>query len=591
MTQELKKPTRLFLFLCSLLLFAGIWNQNGHAFSASTTDATPTHIEAYTHTRPDIFTVTPIRHSDLGDFWERLKRGHLESVALFIELYAGFERYYIARDAELLYDLERLLTKNNKEILGKSHLVNISRLNLKDENIWNYLADNGLSEIHFQNGKKALFIDTGYRGTIPKALKQHFQDSFHPQMLTHLLVSRSEDYPSTRVFLTGIDPHTPRLNPSLLHILILPYEHMARYTQRSTAFLKIDDQWEAVSFTDNLPKNQSGKVDPIEALKYMEDLSYYAQRPQTQELFHQKRALWKKARDLFTGGKKESLVKFFKQILKENPYDPFTESLVRDFIEVVERNGSQFGTSHPLSIKAAELGLPEIPSTHQRAGMALSSWPEEALHAWAIDQDFSALADLLSNPQSVDLLEKEFLMLEEDFDHGKHGIVSKVKRLSDGQIFALKRPRDDSPEHHISFSKEIERAKIWKELGLSDIEVFWHPDGKSLLKSFVDGHTIEQVLLDPSFWTEESVPKKTLKEWILRAASSGFYVGDLNRKNVKLTSNGIWKILDSGSIKNMQNREDALKEYRQKLFEKWSKKANKALQERLKEFLDDLSFS
>jgi hypothetical protein len=130
-------------------------------------------------TRPDILSLTPQAHPELGGDWQKLKRGHLEAVAQMVGLYPERELYFLARDSELLYDLARYYFKDDPKALKRIHLLNVSRLNMRAEHVREYLQQEGISEAALRGGRQVVFIDTGFSGTIPRVLSEYFPAELH----------------------------------------------------------------------------------------------------------------------------------------------------------------------------------------------------------------------------------------------------------------------------------------------------------------------------------------------------------------------------------------------------------------------------
>ena len=142
----------------------------------------------------------------------------------------------------------------------------------------------------------------------------------------------------------------------------------------------------------------------------------------------------------------------------------------------------------------------------------------------------------------------------------------------------------------MAFRKEIARSNVWRELELSNVEVAWHEDKRSLLKTYVPGVTALDRIQDRNFWTEEAYTKErlTLAQLILHAAQQRAYVADLNPKNL-IFDGQRWHVIDSGSIRFKESPELTLQEYREKLMEQWSSRMQPAEHAFLRDFLHGLA--
>ena len=163
-----------------------------------------------------------------------------------------------------------------------------------------------------------------------------------------------------------------------------------------------------------------------------------------------------------------------------------------------------------------------------------------------------------------------FEMINQDFATGEHSRVSLV-RGPDHTLLIWKRPADDSPSHQMAFRKEIERAKVWRALGLSNVEVRWHEDKRSLIRTYVPGVLALDRIQSRRFWADDShaTERCALADLIVRAAQQRAYVNDLSPRNL-IFDGCRWQVIDSGSIRFRENRESTLKKYRQRLMKHWS---------------------
>jgi hypothetical protein len=85
---------------------------------------------------------------------------YVSAVAALFELIdPRHELYFVARDGEPFYDVARLATRNDPERARRLHLLNVSRLNMDDAHLADYLAQEGLSA-----GGDALLVDIGFSG-------------------------------------------------------------------------------------------------------------------------------------------------------------------------------------------------------------------------------------------------------------------------------------------------------------------------------------------------------------------------------------------------------------------------------------------
>ena len=136
----------------------------------------------------------------------------IEALAEFLEMYPDHLLYFLARDSEFLFDLAQLLTEKNPKDLNRIFLINISRKNVKDAHLLDYLNYFGINS-HNLEKQKILFIDTGFQGTIPVEVRARFP-GLEKQIQTQLICSVNDWFPSTRTFLERVGTGAARLHPA-----------------------------------------------------------------------------------------------------------------------------------------------------------------------------------------------------------------------------------------------------------------------------------------------------------------------------------------------------------------------------------------
>ena len=163
-------------------------------------------------------------------------------------------------------------------------------------------------------------------------------------------------------------------------------------------------------------------------------------------------------------------------------------------------------------------------------------------------------------------------MVHKDYGHGARSKVSIVKRKSDGKLLIWKQPLLDDLWHHESLEKEFKYTEYWRKFGVSKVKVSWHPDKRSLLKTYIKGCTLGQMLEQNLVcFSQKSKPLKALRKFIERLITSRHYIGDVIEENIVFDGED-WHIIDSGSIKKKKSRSDTKKAYKKRFLENWSKK-------------------
>ena len=322
--------------LGTALLCGLVWGASRAAGADSSTPAPSASDGAFESylARPDSLHVTPRAHPELGGAdWEKLKRAHLEAVAMLLEMYPDREIYFLARDAELLYDLSRRLTHGDPRL----HLLNVSRANEKAAHLRDYLVQEGVSEEALRAGKKILFVDTGFEGSIPRALIHLFPANLRAQMQTQLMASAESTIPSSRAFLSALNPAAPVTHPGGMRGSMLAYENMPRYTATSSFYARVNGRWTPMS---RVASEWDDRVSKAKATHYIEDLLAYAQAEPPARLFAERCAVWKQLHAWVQdpGLSVEALRGDLRAMLAAHPGDPFTEAMVRDFLDLKRTN-------------------------------------------------------------------------------------------------------------------------------------------------------------------------------------------------------------------------------------------------------------
>ncbi len=162
-------------------------------------------------------------------------------------------------------------------------------------------------------------------------------------------------------------------------------------------------------------------------------------------------------------------------------------------------------------------------------------------------------------------------IIRRDCGRGARSKVSIVKRESDGKLLIWKQPLLDDKWHHESLRKEIKRAKLWRKFGISKVKVSWHPDGRSLLKTYIKGDTLDKILKKtPGFFVKKSRPLKALREFVGFLIHSKYFVKDLIGENLVFDGKK-WHVIDSLSIHHRENRSEVKREYKEEFLKKWTK--------------------
>jgi len=174
---------------------------------------------------------------------------------------------------------------------------------MNDEHFINYLGQEGISEESIKNGKKILFVDTGFKGSIPKKIDSLFSPESQKNIQTHLILSENSSFPSSKTFLRHLSSWAPFLKPKDIHGKIIALEHLPHTMERSDQFKKINGKYQPLSVTGG---------NPVDSLKYQQDLLSFAKSENSSIEFNKQRGLWKQIYQLHKENNKEKIVSFFK---------------------------------------------------------------------------------------------------------------------------------------------------------------------------------------------------------------------------------------------------------------------------------------
>lgn len=166
--------------------------------------------------------------------------------------------------------------------------------------------------------------------------------------------------------------------------------------------------------------------------------------------------------------------------------------------------------------------------------------------------------------------------------------VSLVKRKSDGKLLIWKRARSRGSRSQNFYKNDIKKTKIWRKFGISRVKACVHPDKKSVLRTYIKGPTLHQVLKENRefFSGEETKQRKALVKFIKLLIDSQHYIHDMKGANIVFEDDK-WHVIDSGKAYKHKTLSKTKGEYRKNLIDKWSRsvRSNEELNY-LKSFID-----
>lgn len=174
--------------------------------------------------------------------------------------------------------------------------------------------------------------------------------------------------------------------------------------------------------------------------------------------------------------------------------------------------------------------------------------------------------------------------------HKGRSNICIAKRKSDGELLIWKQPKSQSQARRESFRGQIKRSKYWRKFGVSKVKIWWHSDGVSLLKTYIDGPTLSKMLEKRhNFFSQtKKRPVKALIKFVKNLADSEHYIHDMKGANIVYDGKN-WQVIDSGPVYKMSPSKTR-KEYKKMLLEKWSRSLHseseiKSLKSFLKEYI------
>lgn len=288
---------------------------------------------------PDILNVEPKKH-EFGKVWEMSKSGQLKTLAMLIEMYPDHDLYFLDRDARLLGQTGLLIGEIEKDPSLKSriHFLNVSRKNIKDPLLNEYLKQEGISTDSLAQGKKVLFIDTGFIGSLPRHMISLFP-KHKDQFNVHMIVAAADDredrnpFPSTRVFGTEFSETYPNQDIFDSYIdVVHQYARLPKSDLRSDYYVK-DPNGKIIPESHLGSRDQNdGEINPIKTRQYEEDLSFYMRDSNHRLLLDKLRREWRTAHSLWKQGKKNDLINELKRWVTAK--GPQGLAMAMDFIEM-----------------------------------------------------------------------------------------------------------------------------------------------------------------------------------------------------------------------------------------------------------------
>jgi hypothetical protein len=504
--------------------------------------------ETYYSDRPRIQDIQAQQHQGHAG-WNEVKPAIMAQLASLAAAYPDFQIYLLARDAEYLYDMSQLLLKGADR--QRFHLLNVSRLTLKDPNLMPYLSDKGISENSLINNKILLF-DTGYVGTIPNGIRARFSPGAQANIKSQMIVSNHPATPSSEVYKklgTGANPHGD---------VVSTLEHVPHFTHRATGYAMKHGQLDAITAAGN---NGGEGGQPQAARNLMADLKYYAQNHA--EEFDQLYGAMKTITSHALGQKNGAYsVKEANAILQKKG---ILDSFYTDLTNIGALNKMKFSKSslnllkqdHAPSNnnnnnnnnapKPPQNNPPPYPGGAGQGPIGFEGQKGSIVSLQGQNYEIKELIDETSRTRTFRVGgpdHKRYLLTVAKSNNGS--ALNKIESLRD--------KTQQYTQHHLPHAKVVSYGQGY------------------LLRERVHGVGGKQWLDE---WKKAGSPKsdakyRALKEMIEGWADNGLYVGNIHPEDLKWNDKkGGWFLLGSGDVKNGYTKGEALERYNEKFESRW----------------------
>ena len=91
------------------------------------------------------------------------------------------------------------------------------------------------------------------------------------------------------------------------------------------------------------------------------------------------------------------------------------------------------------------------------------------------------------------------------------------------------------------------------------------------MKTYIKGDTLDEILKKtPEFFAKESRPLEALREFVGLLINSKHYIYDLIGENLVFDEKK-WHVIDSGSVRDRENRSEVKQEYKKEFLKSWTK--------------------
>ncbi|MGE4130301.1 MAG: hypothetical protein AB7F86_01615 [Bdellovibrionales bacterium] len=432
--------------------------------------------------------------------------------------YVDYDVFILGRDGESLFDAMRASLKGAAK--ERVHLVQISRKvvtqSLPNE-ILGYLGLSGFNiEALRTSKKKALFIDTGFKGRIYRSLLNIF--------LTQLYQNGTSDHSSLKTFLSNLEFRLIASEQPAGSSYLTSRQYVLNGQYAIQHMLQVAGQLYFPTIPEKDREKHGLPVGPKESWKWVVDHMEHT-------------AKWTgRAQTVSSTGQVTYQVEEKDKPLLNKP-------------EYLRR----------MAILANEFGVPKkSKKSDGKAEIRTFHFPDLAL-----------IGETLLEGDVIHISGTTY-HVHAHIDTGKRGTVYKISNEK-GDLFALKVANEPTEECLQSLQKDVVKSGLYAALGIGYAEVVAHGEG-FVLKKFIEGQRADEWVQAWIAGGKKQNDKglKALRAWIQHIADQGYYIGDLNRKNAIWTGSQ-WVIIDGGEPRSDLGPQKAAEKFRESINHRWLK--------------------
>jgi hypothetical protein len=290
---------------------------------------------------------------------DRFLEAELDSALAIMEMNPDREIFFLSRDATRLGKMARLLARklNKPDVAKRLHFLDVSRIviqraglgaapppehqtpeqTLENEKLLrDYLAQQKLSKELIRAGTKVLFVDSGFKASIPAALMQMFPEHVPGQIERVLLDSMHTDIGLLRSFMD----HWPGWedssdSPVHEYASLLPKGEMrcSGYKRVGKVIVPIHDSLDADDSTDGVNAAHAAEADR-QTSKWLDQKDVIKRARKISALWAELRMNLVRKNE---GALRAQLVRL------SGSSDPIDRAIAADFIKFVETTHAHFG--------------------------------------------------------------------------------------------------------------------------------------------------------------------------------------------------------------------------------------------------------